>query len=277
MDHKSIKDIIEEEIKDEVAHELSTSDSLEEADIQDLSQLDGVETTQDETMEYDSLEGADIEDLSQLDGADDEDVMNSEEDESADNVVSKAIKDAKGSDTETPVVDVVDFTDADEDPSAPKEKKGLFGKKPKKDKKDEKIEELNDQLIRRMAEFENFRKRSEKEKSQMYDMGAKSIIEKLLPVVDNFERGLALIPEEEQDNPVKEGMDLIYKQLMTMLSDTGVQAIEAVGQTFNPDLHNAVMHVEDENAGEHVVVEEFQKGYTYRDTVVRYSMVKVAN
>jgi len=243
MDHKDIKDIIEEELKQEVAREIATDDSLEEADIEDLGKLDGVDQVEDET----------------------------EEDE---NLVSKAIKDAKEQDTELPEDDVAEV---EEDAAEPAAKKGLFTKKAKKDKREEKIEELNDQLIRRMAEFENFRKRSEKEKSQMYDMGAKSVIEKLLPVVDNFERGLALIPEDQQDNPVKEGMDLIYKQLMTMLSDTGVQAIEAVGQTFNPDLHNAVMHVEDENEGEHVVVEEFQKGYTYRDAVVRYSMVKVAN
>ena len=156
------------------------------------------------------------------------------------------------------------------------EKKGLFGKK-KKDKKDEKIEELTDRVKRQMAEFDNFRKRTEKEKASMYQIGAREVIEKILPVVDNFERGLATIPEEDAGNPYAEGMEKIYKQLMTVLDDLGVKAIEAVGQEFNPDFHNAVMHVEDEEAGENVIVEEFQKGYLYKDFVVRHSMVKVAN
>ena len=156
------------------------------------------------------------------------------------------------------------------------EKKGLFGKK-KKDKKDEKIEELTDRVKRQMAEFDNFRKRTEKEKASMYQIGAREVIEKILPVVDNFERGLATIPEEDAGNPYAEGMEKIYKQLMTVLDDLGVKAIEAVGQEFNPDLHNAVMHVEDEEAGENVIVEEFQKGYLYKEQVVRHSMVKVAN
>ena len=156
------------------------------------------------------------------------------------------------------------------------EKKGLFGKK-KKDKKDEKIEELTDRVKRQMAEFDNFRKRTEKEKASMYQIGAREVIEKILPVVDNFERGLATIPEEDAGNPYAEGMEKIYKQLMTVLDDLGVKAIKAVGQEFNPDFHNAVMHVEDEEAGENVIVEEFQKGYLYKDFVVRHSMVKVAN
>ena len=156
------------------------------------------------------------------------------------------------------------------------EKKGLFGKK-KKDKKDEKIEELTDMVKRQMAEFDNFRKRTEKEKSAMYQVGAKEIVEKILPVVDNFERGLATVSEEEQVTPFAEGMLKIYKQLMTAFDEMGVKAIEAVGQEFNPDFHNAVMHVEDEEAGENVVVEEFQKGYMYKDSDIRHSMVKVAN
>ena len=156
-------------------------------------------------------------------------------------------------------------------------KKKFFGKKEKKDKKDEKIEELTDRVTRQMAEFDNFRKRSEKEKSQMYEIGAKDIIEKILPVVDNFERGLGSVPEEEKNAPFVEGMEKIYKQLMTTLESVGVKPIEAVGQEFNPDFHNAVMHVEDEEVGENIVVEEFQKGYTYKDFVVRHSMVKVAN
>ncbi|MFV0363756.1 MAG: nucleotide exchange factor GrpE [Suipraeoptans sp.] len=156
-----------------------------------------------------------------------------------------------------------------------KEKK-LFGKK-KKDKKDEKIEDLTDKLTRQMAEFDNFRKRTDKEKSRMYEIGVKDVVEKILPVIDNFERGFDGVEGEEKEKPFVQGMDLIYKQLMTMLEDIGVKPIEAVGQPFDPDFHNAVMHVEDENFGENVVAEEFQKGYLYKDTVVRHSMVKVAN
>ena len=155
------------------------------------------------------------------------------------------------------------------------EKKGFFKKK--KDKKDEKIEELTDRVKRQMAEFDNFRKRTEKEKSYMYEIGEREIIEKILPVVDNFERGLAAVPEEEKDSPFADGMTKIYKQMMTVFEEMGVKAIDAVGEEFNPDYHNAVMHVEDEEAGENVVVEEFQKGYLYKDHVVRHSMVKVAN
>lgn len=166
---------------------------------------------------------------------------------------------------------------ADDDKEKSGKEKKLFGRKNKKDKKDEKIEELTDRLTRQMAEFDNFRKRTEKEKSQMYEIGAKDIIEKILPVVDNFERGLAAVPEEDKANPFAEGMEKIYKQLMTTLEEIGVKPIEAVGNEFNPDYHNAVMHVEDEEFGENTVAEEFQKGYTYRESVVRHSMVKVAN
>ena len=155
--------------------------------------------------------------------------------------------------------------------------KKLFGKKNKKDKKDEKIEELTDRLTRQMAEFDNFRKRTEKEKSHMYEVGAKDIIDKILPVVDNFERGLGAVGEEEKENPFVQGMEMVYKQLMTTLEEVGVKPIEAVGKEFDPEFHNAVMHVEDENFGENIVTEEFQKGYTYRDSIVRHSMVKVAN
>ena len=154
-------------------------------------------------------------------------------------------------------------------------KKGFFGKK--KDKKDEQIEELNDRLRRTMAEFDNFRKRTEKEKSAMYEIGAKSIVERILPVIDNFERGLSAPPADESAKAFVDGMDMIYKQLLKTLEESGVKAIEAVGQEFDPNFHNAVMHVEDENVGENVIVEEFQKGYLYRDSVVRHSMVKVAN
>ncbi len=157
-----------------------------------------------------------------------------------------------------------------------KSSKGLFGKK-KKDKKDEKIEELTDKVARQMAEFDNFRKRTEREKSQMYEVGAKDIIEKILPVVDSFERGFAAAGEDKKDDPFVDGMDKVYKQLVTTLEEAGVKAIEAVGQPFDPEFHNAVMHIEDESLGENVVAEEFQKGYMYRDSVVRHSMVKVAN
>lgn len=158
-------------------------------------------------------------------------------------------------------------------------KKGFFNKnkKDKKDPKDIQIEELSDKYRRTMAEFDNFRKRTEKEKAAMYEIGAKDIINKLLPVVDNFERGLASIPEADKGTPVADGMDKIYRQLTKMLEEAGVKEIEAEGQEFNPDFHNAVMHIEDETLGENVVAEVLLKGYTYRDSVVRHSMVKVAN
>ena len=156
-------------------------------------------------------------------------------------------------------------------------KKKFFGKKEKKDKKDEKIEELTDRVTRQMAEFDNFRKRTEKEKSQMYEVGAKDIIEKILPVVDNFERGLDAVPKEKKEDPFIQGMEKVYKQFMTVLESVEVKPIEALGNQFDPNFHNAVMHVEDEQYGENVVAEELQKGYMYRDSVVRHSMVKVAN
>ena len=147
----------------------------------------------------------------------------------------------------------------------------------KKDPKDEKIDELNDKLRRSMAEFDNYRKRTDKEKSAMYEIGAKDVIEKILPIVDNFERGLAAVPENEKESPFADGMTKIYKQMMTVFEEIGVKPIEAVGQEFNPDYHNAVMHVEDENLGENVVAAELQKGYTYKESIVRHSMVQVAN
>jgi molecular chaperone GrpE len=142
----------------------------------------------------------------------------------------------------------------------------------KKDKRDEQIEELTDRVKRQLAEFENFRTRSEKEKAQMYDMGAKTIIEKILPVVDNFERGLAGVQEGDAFG---DGMKMVYKQLMTSLEEAGVRPIDAVGQEFNPDFHNAVMQVESEEYESGVIAQELQKGYMYRDTVVRHSMVAV--
>jgi molecular chaperone GrpE len=164
---------------------------------------------------------------------------------------------------------------ADSDEEEPK-KKGLFGKK-KKDKRDTQIEELTDRVQRQMAEFDNFRKRSEKEKAAMFEVGAKSIIEKILPTIDNFERGFAGLTDEQKEDPFVQGMEKVYRQMMAELENAGVKPIESVGQTFDPNFHNAVMHVEDEEAGENTVVEEFQKGYLYRDAVVRHSMVKVAN
>lgn len=156
-----------------------------------------------------------------------------------------------------------------------KTKTSFFGKKKKeKDKYEQQIEDLTDRLKRSMAEFDNYRKRTDKEKASMYIIGAKEIVEKMLPVVDNFERGLA---QAVEGDAFAEGMKMIYKQLMTTLNDLGVQVIEAVGKEFDPNFHNAVMHVEDEEVGENIIVEEFQKGYTYKDFVIRHSMVKVAN
>ena len=205
--------------------------------------------------------------------------------EAVEEAKAKAAKEAEEQEeiTEETAEDAVEPEDSEdmaEDAENAEEGSGFmkkFGRKNKKDKKDEKIEELTDRLTRQMAEFDNFRKRTEKEKSQMYEIGAKDIIEKILPVVDNFERGIAAVPEDEKANPFAEGMEKIYKQLMTTLEEIGVKPIEAVGQEFDPDFHNAVMHVEDEEVGENIITEEFQKGYLYRDSVVRHSMVKVAN
>ncbi len=163
--------------------------------------------------------------------------------------------------------------EAAEDGKEPK-KEGFFKKK-KKDKKDEQIEELSDKLKRQMAEFDNFRKRTEKEKSQMFDMGARTVIEKILPVVDNFERGLAAVEESQKEDAFVSGMDKVYRQMMTELENLGVQAIEAVGEEFNPEYHNAVMQVESEEYESGTVAQELQKGYMYKDAVVRHSMVAV--
>lgn len=147
----------------------------------------------------------------------------------------------------------------------------------KKDQKDAVIEDLNDRLKRQMAEFDNYRKRTDKEKSAMFEMGASDVVKKLLPIVDNFERGFKSVTEEELQTPFAKGMDMVYKQTIKMLEDLQVKPIEAVGSEFNPEFHNAVMHVEDDSQGENIIVEEFEKGYTYRDVVIRHSMVKVAN
>ena len=188
---------------------------------------------------------------------------------------TQAAEEAK--DTDVNETESVDDASADADAKADEksdEKKGLFKKK-KKDKKDEQIEELNDRLKRQMAEFENFRKRSEKEKSQMFDMGAKTIVEKILPVIDNFERGLAAVPDDKKDDPFITGMDKVYKQMLTELDAAGVKPIECVGQEFDPDFHNAVMQVENDELESGTVAQELQKGYMYKDSVVRHSMVSV--
>lgn len=175
--------------------------------------------------------------------------------------------------------EAVEATEATETAEETKEEEAATEEQPaEKDKKDILIDELNDKYMRTFAEFDNFRKRSEKEKAAMFEVGAKSIIEKILPVVDSFERGLGTLSEEEiAANPFADGMDKVYKQMVKALEEVGVTPIEAVGKEFDPNLHNAVMHGDDDQYGENIVSEEFQKGYMYRDTVVRYSMVKVEN
>lgn len=184
-------------------------------------------------------------------------------------------EEAEAEETEAEEAEAEEAEEADAEGKIPEGRDKFFKKKSKKDKKDEMIEELNDKVKRQMAEFDNFRKRTEKEKSQMYEIGAKSIVEKILPIIDNFERGLATATDKA--DPFVDGMDKIYKQLVSSLEEAGVKEIECLGMEFDPNFHNAVMHVEDEEAGENVIVEVFQKGYTYKDTVVRHSMVKVAN
>ena len=214
--------------------------------------------------------------------------MEDKEKKSQEDMVKEAVEEAKKEaeaskegekETETEVKEETSEEKAQTEDQTEEKSSGkkFFGKKDKKDKKDEKIEELTDRLTRQMAEFDNFRKRTEKEKSQMYEVGAKDIIEKILPVVDNFERGLDAVTEDQKEDPFVQGMEKVYKQFITVLESMDVKPIEAVGNPFDPNFHNAVMHVEDENFGENEVAEEFQKGYTYRDSVVRHSMVKVAN
>ena len=179
------------------------------------------------------------------------------------------------SESEEPVPETDGGQPEDAQPAKAEKKNPFKKKEKKKDKRDERIEELTDQVKRQMAEFENFRKRTEKEKTQMYEVGAKSIIEKILPVVDNFERGLAAVPEEQKNDAFVEGMDKIYKQMMTVFDEMDVKPIEAVGKEFDPEYHNAVMQVESEEYESGVVAQELQKGYMYRDSVVRHSMVAV--
>ncbi len=213
----------------------------------------------------------------------DETVLDAEEnmEEVAEEIAEEADKAAAEEElTEEQEIPVEDGEEASEEPKTWAEKKAAK-KAAKQDKKEEaykeKIQQLEDRSLRQMAEFENFRKRTEREKQSMFETGAKSVIEKILPVVDNFERGLASVSEENAEDPFVDGMNRIYKQLMTELDNMGVKAIEAVGCEFNPDLHNAVMQVDSEEYESGVVVQELQKGYTYNDSVVRHSMVSVAS
>lgn len=201
-----------------------------------------------------------------------EETLNEDINEEAEEVTEEAAevteeKEAEAAEEET------ETAEEETETAEGEEKKGFFKKK--KDKKDEQIEELNDRVKRQMAEFENFRKRTEKEKTQMFDLGSKSIIEKILPVIDNFERGFTTVDETDKEDAFVVGMDMVYKQLMTELENAGVKPIEALGQEFNPEFHNAVMQVESEEYESGVVAQEFQKGYMYKETVVRHSMVAV--
>lgn len=209
-----------------------------------------------------------------------------EQEENTENISDGETSDEKtegaddvSAESEESVEDSTQEEDTKEAKETSKESKKEKKKKEKTDKKQEvlkeKIDELEDRVKRQMAEFDNFRKRTEKEKSAMFETGAKSVIEKILPVVDNFERGLASVPEEEKGSAFAQGMEMIYKQLMTELEAINVKPIEAVGQEFNPDFHNAVMQVESEEYESGIVAQELQKGYTYRDSVVRHSMVAV--
>ena len=222
--------------------------------------------------------------------------MNNNKDDSKDIDIEDAAKEVKEEDVKEEDVTTDEAqndgaqTDDDEVSEAGKDecdseesvdsKSKLFSrkdKKEKKDKKDVKIDELNERLVRLMAEYDNYRKRTDREKSSMYEMGVKSIVEKILPVIDNFERGFDCVEESDKDNPFIQGMHKIYEQFTGTLGEIGITAIEAVGKEFDPNIHNAVMHVDDESVGANIVVEELQTGYMYRDAVVTYSMVKVAN
>ncbi|MCM1063029.1 MAG: nucleotide exchange factor GrpE [Eubacterium sp.] len=199
-----------------------------------------------------------------------------EEEAAADEIIEEAAVEASEEDSSGE--EVSEETSKEEAPMSRAEKKAAK-KQAKHDKKadayKEQIEQLEDKVKRQLAEFENFRNRSEKEKHAMFETGAKSVIEKILPIVDNFERGLATVPEEKQEDPFVDGMNRVYKQLLTELENMGVKSIEAVGKEFDPNLHNAVMQTESEEYGSGMVAQELQKGYTYHDSVVRHSMVSV--
>lgn len=205
-----------------------------------------------------------------------------ETEESVDDTVKEeAVSEELAEEADTEAIEDAEAEEAPEgEDSKSRAEKRAAKKQAKLDKKSEafkeQIEQLEDKVKRQLAEFENFRNRTEKEKQAMFETGAKSVIEKMLPVVDNFERGLATVPEDKKEDPFVDGMSRIYKQLMTELENLGVKPIEAVGQEFDPNLHNAVMQVASEEYESGVVAQELQKGYTYRDSVVRHSMVAVA-
>lgn len=257
------------EKKDDRIKEEQTADAQTSEDARAVTESDGEaydEQSADETS-------ADAEP-----DADDEEAVDAEQSESTDETSADTEQAVTDEETAADGAGAADGKDAPHT-DAPKEKEGKFFKKnkkaDKKDKQQEKIEELEDRVRRQMAEFENFRKRTEKEKTAMFETGAKSVIEKILPVVDNFERGLASVPEEEKTSPFAEGMSMVYKQLINELEKLEVRPIEAVGKEFDPDFHNAVMQVESEEYESGMIAQELQKGYTYRDTVVRHSMVAV--
>ncbi len=211
-------------------------------------------------------------------------VKESEETLTAEDAVQEAVKKAYEAAGEEPPETEEEPAEDDKQTADEKEEEagGLFGRKERKLKKEleqkcEELAEKQNSFLRLMAEFDNFRKRTEKEKSGMYAMGAKDVIEKILPVLDNFERGFSLVTEEDKEDAFVQGMEKIYKQFVTVLEELGVTPIDAEGKEFDPNLHNAVMHIEDENLGENVVAKELQKGYMYKDSVVRHSMVTVAN
>ncbi len=209
-----------------------------------------------------------------------QDAVNSEEvvDKTAEEFAQEAAEEVQETVAEE-TEETGESQDAAEEDSAESKKGKFFGKKKDKavEKLEEKVAELEDARLRQLAEFENFRNRSEKEKAQMFEIGAKSVVEKILPVIDNFERGLAGVPEEDKGTPFVEGVEMVYKQMLTALEEMGVKPIEAVGTEFDPNFHNAVMTVEDENLESGMVAEELQKGYLYKESVVRHSMVKVVS
>ena len=212
-----------------------------------------------------------------------EKAMDKDKEEVLENIMEELEQEAKEKDKEqeeTPKEDGNEAEASEEKESSgaqdEEKKKGLFNKKEKKNPLQEKVDELNDKVMRQMAEFENFRKRTDKEKSQQFELGQSNVLEKLLPIVDNFERGLAAVPEEDKDGAFADGMNKIYKQLVKQLEDLGVTPIEAVGKEFDPNLHNAVMQVESEEYESGIVAQELQKGYMFHDTVLRHSMVGVS-
>ena len=208
-----------------------------------------------------------------------ENIMEELEEEAKDKEVKKeaeaAAEEAKAEDAQKADAEGAEAENAESGEEAEEKKKGLFSKKEKKNPLQDKVDELNDKVLRQMAEFENFRKRTDKEKAQQFEMGQANILEKLLPIVDNFERGLATVPEEEKDGAFADGMNKIYKQLVKQLEDLGVTPIEAVGKEFDPNFHNAVMQVESNEYESGIVAQELQKGYMFHDTVLRHSMVGV--